>query len=564
VRRPSTLLALGLFALTRAAAADTTLTLDGTLLDDGVDHVRVPFEVPAGTQEVEIAHDDLSDVDILDFGLDDPNGFRGWGGGNSENAVVGALAASRSYLAGPLPAGTWNVVIGKAKLVEGSADYHLVVTLRDAPTLAPQPERTPYVPSPPLSSEKRWYAGDFHVHSIESGDARPPLDEVASFARTRGLDFVELSDHNTVSQLDFLVSAQAAHPDLLLLPGVEYTTYDGHANGIGATVWVDHKIGQPGVDIAGAAAAFRAQGALFAINHPKLDLGSQCIGCAWKHTLSPDAIDAVEIATSGANAIFGQATFAFWEELCDSGRHVVAIAGSDDHGAGQDPGAFGTPIGTPATYVLADGLSAAAIVEGVRAGRTVVKLGGTGDPMIELGSAIEPEGDTVHAESTLLRVTIRGGAGLAMAWVKNGKRDGAVDIPSDPFVVERRVVAPATGEDRYRVEVHRDGDLTTTTSYLWLGFLAGVGVPEVTPQAEESGCGCAVVGSAAEEPWIARLGVWVALGAAAFLRRRGGRGPDGRTADGLVRGASLSTERSATLPACSPRNPAALSPPSSP
>jgi hypothetical protein len=195
----------------------------------------------------------------------------------------------------------------------------------------------------------------------------------------------------------------------------------------------------------------------------------------------------------------------------------------------------------------------------------VVKLQGPDDPMVELRAGDAAMiGDTVRAESTLLRVTIRGGAGLAMAWVKNGKRDGAVDIPSDPFVVERRVVAPATGEDRYRVEVHRDGDLTTTTSYLWLGFLAGVGVPEVTPQAEESGCGCAVVGSAAEEPWIARLGVWVALGAAAFLRRRGGRGPDGRTADGLVRGASLSTERSATLPACSPRNPAALSPPSSP
>ena len=43
--------------------------------------------------------------DILDFGLNDSNGFRGWGGGNLENAVVGVNASSRSYMSGPMPAG---------------------------------------------------------------------------------------------------------------------------------------------------------------------------------------------------------------------------------------------------------------------------------------------------------------------------------------------------------------------------------------------------------------------------------------------------------------------------
>jgi hypothetical protein len=43
-------------------------------------------------------------VDVLDFGVEDPQGFRGWGGGNVEPAVIGVQAASRSYLPGPLPA----------------------------------------------------------------------------------------------------------------------------------------------------------------------------------------------------------------------------------------------------------------------------------------------------------------------------------------------------------------------------------------------------------------------------------------------------------------------------
>src|SRR5262245_5832681 len=187
--------ALAILAAPRRAAADQTITLDGTVMAGGLDHEFIEFDVPAGTQEIQIDHDDLSNEDILDWGLDDPDGFRGWGGGNTESAVVTVLAASRSYLAGPISPGKWRVVIGKAKIVGGSADYHVVVTLRDAPTLAPQTDRKPYSPSPPLSKERRYYAGDLHAHSRESGDADPTIDDLCTFARSQGLDFVELSDH---------------------------------------------------------------------------------------------------------------------------------------------------------------------------------------------------------------------------------------------------------------------------------------------------------------------------------------------------------------------------------
>src|SRR6185503_19885306 len=115
------------------------------------------------------------------------------------------------------------------------------------------------------------------------------------FARGRGLDFIELSDHNVLSQLDLVGAVQPDHSYLLLVPGMEFTTYAGHANAIGATQWVDHKIGQPDVTIAGAFAALHEQGALVPINHPVLDLGDVCIGCAWDHEIDPASIDAVEI-----------------------------------------------------------------------------------------------------------------------------------------------------------------------------------------------------------------------------------------------------------------------------
>ena len=98
-----TLLCCSLLA-TPALAGETKIVLDGAVPDSDLDHFFVPFDVPPGTVEIEVQHDDLSDANILDWGLDDPAGFRGWGGGNSEPAVVGLVAASRSYVAGPIAA----------------------------------------------------------------------------------------------------------------------------------------------------------------------------------------------------------------------------------------------------------------------------------------------------------------------------------------------------------------------------------------------------------------------------------------------------------------------------
>ena len=203
-----------------------------------------------------------------------PVGFRGWGGGNLEPAVVGERATSRSYLLGPMLEGNWSVVVGKPRIAVPPGRYNITVELRDTPTLSPQTERQPYTPvvalkGPSAGQALEWWAGDFHTHSRESGDAfhSASLDEMATFARERGLDFVHISDHNTVSAVDFVLDAQSRHPNTLIIPGVEFTTYYGHAGAIGTTAYVDHKLGLPGVTIQGAADAVHAQGGLFSINH---------------------------------------------------------------------------------------------------------------------------------------------------------------------------------------------------------------------------------------------------------------------------------------------------------
>lgn len=534
-------LTLGLVTWTvcPAVARAEPLVLDGAVPEGGPDHFFLDFEVPEGTREIEVRHDDQSEANILDWGLNDPNGFRGWGGGNTEPAVVGELSASRSYLPGPLPAGTWRVVVGKAKVVASPATYRVEIDLRTTPTLPPATDRTPYAPASARVTGERYYAGDFHVHSRESGDASPTIQENVALAKSRGLDFIELSEHNTVSHDDLIPGIQANEPAFLLIPGIEYTTYQGHANAIGVTRWVDHKIGQPGITIDGAIEEVRAQGGVFSINHPALDLGDLCIGCAWKHQEDGSKLGGVEIATLGLSSgglIFSRAAIAFWDGLLDRGYKIPPLGGSDDHRAGAPQASLPTTIGSPTTLVRARELSVAGILEGLRKGDTVVKLDGPDDPMIvfdvvtergaEAPAPIARPGDTLGVRSVVLRAVVtHPAAGDTVRFVKNGVPMDPVPITGDPFVHEVLVTPTEGREDRYRAEVVRGNNSETVTAHVWLasdpsGPQASEGTKaEPAPVAEGDGCGCSTPG-ASRSGSLGALAVGVALSAASVRRLR--------------------------------------------
>ncbi len=462
------------FLMVASTASAQTVVLEGQL-DGGGEFELVPFVVPAGTVEISIAHPSQQSNNVLDYGLWGPEGFRGYGGGNSEPFTVGNQGASRSYLPGTIVPGTWEVMIGKAKVRSAPPRYRLEIELRTAPTL-PAQSRSELVPTE-LSTETRWYAGDFHVHSEQSGDARPSLGAVATFARSRGLDFIELSEHNTNAHVGLLNDVQATQPALLLIPGVEFTTYKGHANGIGATRYVDHRLGLGDVTIEGALAALSAQGAVVSLNHPLLDLGDACIGCKWEHRV-PRELKAVEIATGGwdkTGVFFTKDTIAWWERLVSQGQRPAPIGGSDDHEGGQGSGGFYSPVGNPTTMVFAKGLSTAAILEGVRAGHTVVKLQGPDDPMIDLRIGDGMTGDEVFVSEGEIVATITGGDGAVFILLRDGQEYARADVSGASF--EYR--APLTESGRYRAEVHVGGEPRTITNNLWVSLVAR---PE--------GCGC--------------------------------------------------------------------------
>jgi MYXO-CTERM domain-containing protein len=452
-----------LFVLAAVLCVPSHLEADVTA--SGGDYVDVTFTVPEGTREIRIAHSDGSTFDILDWGVWSPDGFRGWGGGLTEDAVIGVEQSSRGYLPGPITPGTWTVVVGKAQLDGNGGHYAIDVTCSDTASLPVLPKAA-FTPVR-LDARGRWYRGDFHVHSRESGDSSASLDEIATLADQRGLDFVNLSDHNTVSQHALQAAFLVSHPDVLLLRGAEITTYAGHGNAVGLDDYVDHRIGYAGRTITGVLDDVGAQGAIFIVNHPTLDLGDACIGCAWEHGDTPwDRVSGMELITGNwllSVSGFVPAAIEMWDGLLDRGYRIAAIGGSDDHTAGRGQGPNASPIGSPTTLVLADNLSEAAIIDAVRRGRTMVQLRGPDDPALDVtmrngaGGESDIGADVVGISRVRIAIHVAGGDGM----IAQVFRDGVPLEPDLPIVGNAFSAVfeedPGAGAFRYRAEILTSG-----------------------------------------------------------------------------------------------------------
>ena len=484
------------------AAVISTLTLEGDVGPEGGDYLVIPFEVPAGTVEILFRHSHDTPGTTLDFGIEDPDGFRGWGGRLGEDTVIGGDESSRCYLPGPIEPGTWRVDIGKAFLSAERVHFTVTLEFRDAASLEPRP-RAGFEPRV-LAGGPGWYRGDFHVHSTESGDARASLDAISGLARARGLDFVNLSDHNTVSQQDLASAYQDGQGDLLFLRGSEVTTYGGHGTSVGNPVYIEHHIGREGVTIEDTLEQVTAAGAIFIINHPKLDLGDGdfCIGCPWSYGDSGiDQVTGIELATGAYDylPVFGRQVLAMWDDLLDQGHRVTGTGGSDDHDAPSDPGPYDSQIGTPCTVVWAEELSEAAIVEGVRRGRVVVKLRGPDDPMVELTAIGEDGaagmiGDTVRGARVTLVGRVTGGAGMTLSLWRNGEEEESVRVERDDFAHEFARVTRPEG-DRYRLQLAEAFDVVIT-NHVW------VEPGDALPDDGGCGCGAAARGERGGAAWL--------------------------------------------------------------
>ncbi len=81
----------------------------------------------------------------------------------------------------------------------------------------------------------RFWAADLHVHTPGSEDAAEEdfgdPSQIVQAAISAGLDVIAITDHNTADWCDRMTTA-AEGTALVVLPGVELSTPDGHLLGI--------------------------------------------------------------------------------------------------------------------------------------------------------------------------------------------------------------------------------------------------------------------------------------------------------------------------------------------
>src|SRR5687768_15870170 len=252
------LVATLLVAFGAANATDRApdVTLRDTIPDSAFRTYRLlPFDVPQGVKAIEVRFDYTGreqrttiDVGLLGPGATFDQTFRGWSGGNKRAFTISKADATPSYLAGPVTAGQWQLLLGVPNIRQGQTSQFTAEVYF-------QREGTSELPTQPkpLRAEAGWYRGDLHMHSghsdgscaTKSGKQRAPcpLFLTLTAAADRGLDFVGFTEHNTNSHVRELTALQPYFDRLLLIPGMEMTTFQGHANAFNLREPVDFRVG---------------------------------------------------------------------------------------------------------------------------------------------------------------------------------------------------------------------------------------------------------------------------------------------------------------------------------
>lgn len=383
-------------------------------------HVPLRFEVPDQIEQLEITLDyEPHQVDgrsnLLTLTVFDPHRVRGEGHKMEPHQTVtlSLNQATPGYIAGEIPAGEWLIVIN-THMVLAPVRYRLQIVWSAGETSA---VRAASLPASTAPRGAGWYRGDLHAHTVHS-DAHWDVPDLIAYARQQRLDFVTLSDHNTVSGLAQMDSFSAG--DLLTLGGLELTTYYGHALALGVRTWIDWRVQASTRTMTGILQEVEAQGGLFIIAHPMALGDPVCTGCDWQYTdVMPGAARCVEIWNSPWDEPGSRNDLALhlWYQWLNQGYRMVATTGSDIHGLPPQVTTYGRDV------VYAQALSERAILAAVRQGHLYLSAG----PRLELkaqslNGAVGMMGDclnSAHAQLTVNWSDVPDGSSLH--WITNGE-----------------------------------------------------------------------------------------------------------------------------------------------
>lgn len=350
------------------------ITFENTLsVADVHRHIPHVFEVPAGTTQIHIEftysprfsqgqefHNQMS------LSIADPAGprgvyylFRDYGINITE------ARCTPGFNAGPVRPGRWLIEVDTYRLLPPDPiTYVIQVTLSSDPVDEPLVR---YQKKQIAPRGAGWYRGDLHAHSLHS-DASWDVPDLVQFARDHKLDFISLTDHNTVSGLPQHESL--ASEDLLTMGGLELTTYYGHAVVLGTRKWFEWRLDtEDHFTMQQLAQRVMDSGALFVTAHPMSPGDPECSGCHWEYEdMLPGNSPVVEVWNGGWGP-YNQMTLDMYYSWLNAGHRLSITSGSDMHGP-PDPDRRGGY-----NVVYADDLTEEAILQAVRKGHSYLSAG---------------------------------------------------------------------------------------------------------------------------------------------------------------------------------------------
>jgi hypothetical protein len=327
--------------------------------------------------------------------------------------------------------------------------------------------------------EPGWYSGDFHAHTLYSDGVLTPT-ELAAFAHESGLDFFAMTDHNTAGSYDHFGDTG----DLVVIPGVEVTLDNLHYNAFGLKGDLDWaqailngpiKIKHPdlpeGVNRWLGKAA--RQHCLNSLNHPllepwhcqMLDFDISQLDCLeiWNDPSWPTSV------TANVEAV------RMWTDWLNAGHRKTAIGGSDFHRPQPKPGQDkpAERIGVPRTWVDAQNLSGAAILEALRQRKAYVSMGPKMDFRMQFGDHYY----TIGQDAGPLEGAIRFFCAVSdldepflVKLIQDGEERYMLGGSGPSLKFEFPFVADPSVSTWYRLDVTRmDGEILAISNPIFLG-----------------------------------------------------------------------------------------------
>ncbi len=181
---------------------------------------------------------------------------------------------------------------------------------------------------------------DFHVHTVGSPDAHTKTEDLPGIIKAKGLDGLAVTEHDNFDPPSF--------SDVLIVPGVEISSADGHIVALGVKEAVES-----GLPADETITRIHDQGGVAIIAHPH-DPVSKRIKLA-KLKIRPDAVETVN---SDALSFY----ISNWLAKRDARKfRLPEVGGSDSH--------IPQSIGDAYTLVEASSRDVTGVLDAVRAGR---------------------------------------------------------------------------------------------------------------------------------------------------------------------------------------------------